>query len=299
MTDGRSWLRAAGFAALLIATSSCSAPAPPAAPTHSSNGAAAAVAPAPRRILHYAPNANFGPSGRYRLHRLGFTLADVSSPSTLRTLPQGVQALGYIGLCGGNTKHFRSVVTSFRPMRRVFGFYLMDVPDPRSCPPQHLAAESAFLHHRFPHSVTFIVLDNLSSSEHPSFRRSYTHANSGIDLFGVPPYPCRTELHGCDLQMINRYVRAAQRAGITRNRMIPLFQAFGGGQWRDDGGGRYRLPTARQAHAIVCRWHQLLPHPVFDYAYSWGVQRHDAALVTAPVRLRRVFIAHNAGRLGC
>lgn len=250
-------------------------------------------------VLHYAPNHNFGPHGHFRLRRFGFTLADVSSPSTLTALPGSTKALVYLGLCGGNTRHFRAVVNSYRPVGRIFGFYLMDIPDPRTCRARHLAAESRYVHHHVPGAVTFIVLDNLSSSDHPDFRGGYTPANSKVDFYGLPPYPCRTETHRCDLKMINRYVRAARRAGIARSRLIPLYQAFGGGRWRDDGGGRYRLPTARQARAIVCRWHRLLPRPAFDYTYSWGVQRRDTALATGPAALRRVFSAHNAGRLRC
>jgi hypothetical protein len=298
MTDRRRLLAPAAACALLLAVSSGAAGSAPRAVPGGRHVGAVGGAPAHRTTLHYAANHNFGPRGRYLLRRFGFTLADVSSPSTVRLLPPGVKALVYVGLCGGNTRHFRSVTTRFRPAWRVFGFYLMDVPDQRSCRPRHLAAESRFIHRRFAHAVTFIELENVSSSRHPRFG-AYTTPHTGIDLFGVAPYPCRSELHGCDLAMIKQYVQAARRDGIARRQIVPVFQAFGGGRWRDDGGGRYLLPTARQAHAIVCRWHQLVPHPVFDYAYSWGVQRHDAALVTAPARLRRVFIAHNTGRLRC
>lgn len=305
MGDATRRLAAAGSAALLIATGGCSADsargsAPRFAPSRppESSASAAPARPAARRTLHYAPNDNFGPHGRYRPGRFGFTLADVSSPSALSALPPGVRGLVYLGLCGGNTRHFRSLVRSFRPVRRIFGFYLMDVPDPSSCRARHLGAEARYLHRRFAHAVTFVELENFSLSRHPRFG-VYTKPRVGIDLFGVAPYPCRTELHGCDLSMIRRYIRAARRAGIERRQIVPVFQAFGGGRWHDDGGGRYQLPTARQARAIICRWHQLLPRPVFDYAYSWGVQRHDTTLATGPAKLRRVFAAHNRGRLRC
>jgi hypothetical protein len=174
----------------------------------------------------------------------------------------------------------------------------MDVPDPRRCAARNIAAESRYIHRRFASAITFIELENFGSSRHPRFG-AYTTARVGVDFFGLAPYACRTELHGCDLTMIKRYLRAAHRAGIARKQIVPVFQAFGGGRWRDDGDGRYQLPTPHQARAILCRWHRLLPRPVFDYAYSWGPQRHDSALANGPAGLRHVFAAHNAGRLRC
>jgi hypothetical protein len=73
---------------------------------------------------------------------------------------------------------------------------------------------------------------------------------------------------------------------------VPVYQAFGGGGWSDDGGGKYTLPTDSQERQILATWAPLVPHPVFDYAYSWGTQNSDQALGTSSV-LQALFLLHN------
>ena len=75
---------------------------------------------------------------------------------------------------------------------------------------------------------------------------------------------------------------------------MPVYQAFGGGTWVDDGGGSYQLPTAAQEAHILSTWASLVPTPVFDYAYSWGSQRSDQSL-NASSALQQVLLAHNKG----
>jgi len=133
---------------------------------------------------------------------------------------------------------------------------------------------------------------NVGSSRTPSFAGSYNPANSHVDLFGISPYPCRTELNGCDFDMIERFVAAAEGAGFPRPSMVPVYQAFGGGDWVDDNRGRYVLPAAAEEQEILFRWQRLVPTPVFDYAYSWGSQRGDVALESSS-DLQTVFSGHN------
>lgn len=199
----------------------------------------------------------------------------------------------YLGSCGGDSPQFRSQVTPFAGSRNLFGFFIIDEPDPATCPASRLAAESAYIHRQLPGARTFITEQNLSGSGTPSYRGGYDRSNTGIDLFGLDPYPCRSELRGCDYAMIDRYVAAAERAGLQRDAIIPVFQAFGGGEWVDDAGGRYQLPTPAQAARIMLGWAQLVPNPVFDVVYSWGVQRNDVALGDASGALRQAFLAHN------
>src|SRR5260221_1513856 len=256
---------------------------------------------APKRSLHYAPNGNFDGSWNYLPGKLGFNLADVSNVRQLNALPDGVKGLVWIGQCNGVDAAFLGNVRPFIGNPKLFGFYLADDPDPRSgnvaglrantCRAQDLKAEADWIHANVPGALTFIVLMNLSSSSAPSFENTYNPINSHVDLFGIDPYPCRTELDGCDFDMIDRYVAAAEAWGVPRATMIPVFQAFGYGKWRDGRSGQYALPDARQMRQILARWRTLLPNPVFDITYSWGSENGDTALERAP-NLHAITSAH-------
>ncbi len=249
--------------------------------------------------LHLAANGNFDANGTFAPGKLGFNLADVSDEARLSSLPAGVKALAWIGRCSGVDAGFLDAVRPYLGHEQVFGFNLMDDPDPTGryapvCTAEKLKAESDWIHANMPGTKTFIVLMNLGSSRKPSFAGAYTPVNSDIDLFGVSPYPCRTELRSCDFDMIGRFVAAAEAAGIPNNAIVPVYQSFGGGTWMDDGDGRYRLPTAAEAREMIARWDGLVPSPAFDYVYSWGPQRGDAALQESPA-LQSVFRNRNAG----
>jgi hypothetical protein len=246
---------------------------------------------------HYAANGNFAADDSYLPGQDGFNLADVNNVRELDSLPVGVKGLVWVGQCGGVDAAFLKAVRAYAGTPNLFGFYLMDDPDPRGvlfhhCASAKLKAEADWIHAHLPGAKTFIVLMNLGSSQTPSFAGSYNPANSHVDLFGFSPYPCRTELKHCDFAMIDRYVAAAEAAGIPRDRIVPIYQTFGGGRWSDGGGGRYVLPTAGQEQQILARWQALVPEAVFDYAYSWGSQRGDVALHSA-FGLQRVFAMHN------
>ncbi len=257
---------------------------------------------APSGTLHYAPNRNFGAGDAYLLAKTGFDLADASSPRQLDALPAGVMGLVWIGRCDGADLSFIRTIKAYAGNPKLYGFNLMDDPDPRGgivarvlhrpCTAERLKAEADWIHANVPGARTFIALMNMARSATPSFRNTYNPANSHIDLFGISPYPCRTEFNGCDYDMIDRFVAAAESSGIPRGRIVPIFQAFGGGGWLDDAGGRYALPTAGQARMILARWKVLIAAPVFDVAYSWGSQRADKALESAP-DLREIFLRHN------
>ena len=249
--------------------------------------------------LHLAANGNFDVNGAYAPGRIGFNLADVSDVATLDALPADVKGLAWIGRCSGVDAGFLKVARPYLGHENLFGFNLMDDPDPTgryapACSAEKLKAEADWIHANMPQAKTFIVLMNLGSSRAPSFAGTYNPANSHIDLFGISPYPCRTELRRCDLDMIGRFVAAALAADIPKNAIVPVFQSFGGGRWVDDGGGRYRLPTAAEEREIMARWDMLVPDPAFDYAYSWGTQRDDNAL-QASQALQAVFWHRNTG----
>lgn len=246
---------------------------------------------------HFAPNGNFNSSGKYLPDVAGFNLADVSSVNLLNALPAGVQGLVWVGQCAGVDAKFIATIEPYIGNPKLFGFYLMDEPDPTGshspgCPADTLKAESDWIHAHAQGAKTFIVLANMSSAKAPSFDPAYSPASSHIDLFGLAVYPCRTELSGCDYEMISRTVGAAESAGIPRGSIVPVYQAFGGGNWLDDGGGQYIMPTAGQERQILASWRMLVPSPVFDYVFSWGSQNADVSLESAP-DLREVFLLHN------
>lgn len=252
---------------------------------------------APKTDLHLGANHNFDARGNYVPGKFGFNLADVSTARQLDSLPDGVKALVWVGQCKGVDTTFLKTVQPFTGNPKVFGFYLMDDPDPTGrynplCTPDNLKAESDWIHAEAAGAKTFIVLMKLTSSKAPSFINTYNQANSHIDLFGIDPYPCRTELKDCDYDMIDRYVTAAEDWGIRRRDMVPVYQVVGGGNWRNDSGGKYVLPTVSQMQKILSRWGRHLPTPVFDYVYSWGSQNADEALESSP-DLQTVFTLHN------
>jgi hypothetical protein len=74
---------------------------------------------------------------------------------------------------------------------------------------------------------------------------------------------------------------------------VPVYQAFGGGNYPDDDNGYWVLPTAQQELQILADWAAFVPHPVFDYAYSWGSQSGDTALGQSH-DLQAIFAEKNA-----
>jgi hypothetical protein len=260
----------------------------------------------PSAGLHLAANENFSPGGDFLPGELGFNMADVTVPSDLAHLPDGVRALVWVGRCDGVTPGFTDAVQPYLDSSKVFGYYLIDEPDPTGrwrpvCSPAKLAAESDYLHQHSVGRKTFMIMMNLGSPTSPTYTdrgASYTPANTHVDLVGLDPYPCRSELNGCDYAGIDRYLRAAEAGGWGVASIVPVFQAFGGGNWVDARGGRWQLPTAGQAATILSTWNRLVPKPVFDYAYSWGSQMNDTALSAAPASLRQVFAEHNRQRTG-
>jgi hypothetical protein len=242
----------------------------------------------PQTSLHYAA----GWSGDGTGATLGFNLADVSSAADVSALPAGMKALVWLGLCNGADSTFVSTVQPFAGLSDVYGFYLMDEPDPTgqyqppACPAANLKAESDWIHANVTGAKTFIVMMNLGSDSAPSYANSYNPANTGIDLYGLDPYPCQAALNGCDNTQLASSVAAAKTWGIPQAAIVPVYQSFGGG-----GYAQWTLPTPSQEEAILDAWTPLVPTPAFDYVYAWGSQQNDTALAQTP-DLQAVFAAH-------
>jgi hypothetical protein len=254
-----------------------------AAPLLPASSAASTPPDMPQSAWHYTANGNFDAEGTYLPGADGFNLADITSNSQALSLPAGVEGLVWVGLCGGVDSSFKAAVTPTIGDPRVFGFYLMDEPDPSVCPAVNLKAEADWIHANDPGTVTFIILQNMGPTSAPIYAHTYNPANTDIDLFGLDPYPCRSELGGsCNDTWIGLAVAAAQDAGIPSATIVPVYQTFGGGSWTDDGGGSYSMPTPTQLTGILATWASLVPTPAFDYAYSWGDQHGDTALGDNP-----------------
>jgi hypothetical protein len=240
---------------------------------------------------HYTANGNLSSSGQYLPGVDGFNLADVSSVRELDSLPAGVLGLVWLGYCGGPNTKFQAMVSPMIGNPRTFGFYMMDEPDPTTCPPANMKAECDWIHRYMPGAKTFVLLANRGAATSPTFANGYTPDNSGLDLIGLDPYPVRSDLPSPDYWEITGYVQAAEAVGWPQSSLVPVFQAFGGGNW--GGGLAWTLPTPEQEQQILAIWASLLPVPVFDYAYSWGQQYRDQSLATSP-GLQQIFKVHNA-----
>jgi hypothetical protein len=273
--------------AFILALASCSA-----------TRAVTPAAPWPVTSLHYGSNGNFSQSGQYVPAAAGFNLADVdsstksSAKTELDSLPAGVRGLVWLGDCDGATAAFRSFVDAFAGDPKLFGFYVMDEPVPSTCPAQNLLAEDNWIHAHVPGAKTFAILENLGPATRPTFSGTYTPQDSGLDLIGLDPYPVRSELHQPDYAEIAEYVRLAEGIGWPESSIVPVYQTFGGGNYPDDGNGHWVLPTAAQSRQMLTLWAAVVPHPQFDYAYSWGSQRGDTALSQSPA-LQAVFTEKN------
>jgi len=297
----------AGLAAVLaLALASCSAGVTftPSATPAGTSGAATAVPttpalppdapPWPVTSWHYAPNNNFSHSGTYTPGAYGFNLADVAAypKSQMDGLPDGVRGMVWIGTCQGATTDFRAIVDSFAGDPKLYGFYITDEPTPRTCSAAHLLEEDNYIHAHAPGAKAFAILENLGNSAVPTFTGAYTPQDCGLDLIGIDPYPVRSEVTGPPrYQMIAQYVHAVEAIGWPASSIVPVYQTFGR-SYPDDHNGFWVLPNAEQERKMLAYWAAVIPHPAFDYAYSWGAQHGDDALVESP-SLQAVFAEKN------
>ncbi|WP_281287823.1 calcium-binding protein [Phreatobacter stygius] len=248
--------------------------------------------------LHYTAGGGIDDNGQYAAGKVGFNLADVQSLDQLNALPDGVKGLVWLDEGNGVTQEFIDKVTPYIGHPKLEGFYLVDEPDPTGqwgplVTAEDLKAESDWIHANVPGASTYITLMDMGWSEQPDFMNTYNPANTGIDYYGIDPYPVRSGNGGeVDYSMIGKAVAAAEAAGIPIEKMVPIYQAFGGGGWTNDQGGQYVMPTAEEAKNIINEWAKFVPNPAFDYVYHWESQNGDTALSTSP-ELQQVFLDHN------
>ncbi|TIS80391.1 MAG: calcium-binding protein [Mesorhizobium sp.] len=232
----------------------------------------------------------------------GFNLVDVQTVEQVNELPDGMKAMVWLNEGEGVTQSFIDKVTPFLGNPKVYGFFLVDEPDPTGqyhtkVDAEDLKAESDWIHARMPDAKTFITAMDMGSAENPDFSNTYNYDNTHIDLFGISAYPVRTGTDTVDYDMIDRTVAAAVESGIPVSQIVPVHQTFGGGNWTTNTGGKYVMPTTDQLQTMMEHWDELVPSPEFDFAYAWGSQEGDVALESSP-ELQAVFREHNLSTAG-
>jgi len=262
-----------------------------------------------QETLHYTSGGNMV-NGVYAPGPVGFNLADVNSVSNLNRLPEGVKGLIYVSSslgCGGDTNAFRSFIDPFRGNARLWGFYLIDEPYIKGyggkppCPPGNLLAETRYIKSVIPHALTYMKMGNSAGQKNPNYD-DYYPSNTGVDVFGVGSYMCRSDFvgkpgteDGCDWTMVDRYVDAAEKHIPTAN-LVPTYQAFSG--WRTEAtGGVFLMPTVEQTQKILDTWHKRLPNPLMEYAYAWACQEQSTDCLSRDVAMQQVYRDWFAGRV--
>lgn len=240
----------------------------------------------PQTFLHYAPNGNFA-NGGYDASgdpgSDGFNLADVSSLSNADGLPSGVQALYWLDGSSGTTTAFEDAVTAAASDPKVWGFFIgSGVYYGQTA---NIKAAADYIHTNAPGKEVFIIADNSGSVDSPSY--AATPSNTDADLVGLDAYPMENDFtDDYDSNVIPNAVSAAETAGWTSSKIVPVYQAFGN---VDD----YVTPTETNEETIIGQWDSAgITTPVFDYAYSWGVQNSDNAISNTS-GLQSAFATHN------
>lgn len=234
-----------------------------------SPGTPAAGPGATRRIA-----LNTEPSDYPRLRALGYDLVDVKPDTSLVAgVPPGMQAFLWVGNfhCEEfelDFEAFKHAVHQFGRDPRVYGWYLSDEPNAGDCPKiaKDIRLRAEYIRRHAPGQLSFISLTDFPM-------KPLTPDRVGVDLFGLDPYPCKGSAEArehCDIGAIDRMVRMADAAGIPRDRVAPVLQAFG--QSCSNGDKQYWLPTRTQFREILARWDALTPRPPLEISYSWGHQ---------------------------
>jgi hypothetical protein len=214
---------------------------------------------------------------------VGFNLADVSTLLALRTLPEGMKGVYWLGN-GYNLEcswrlsdsQVTNIVLAIKDHPKFSGIYFIsDEPHPAVCPdaPRRLAERSALIHSLDPRARTFVVVLNGSSAP-----TEFAQLKDSADYIGVDPYPCnfRNEVAGCNYAALRERIDQALAAGIPRTRIVPVLQAFGQicVSSRGKNSPYYRLPTLVETEIMLGIWDEKVPvkDRPFDMTYSWGRQ---------------------------
>ncbi|WP_030169229.1 hypothetical protein [Spirillospora albida] len=221
---------------------------------------------------------NTDPADYPRLRALGYDLVDAQpDESQLARVPAGMRAMLWVGnfTCGGfelDFPAFTRAVERFGRDPRVYGWYLSDEPNPEECPriAREIRRRADHIRRHAPGQVSYIALTDWPM-------KPVAPERTGVDLVGLDPYPCKGGVEAeddCNIDAIDRMVRLADKAGIPRTMVAPVFQTFG--QTCSKGDKQYWLPTERQFRQILERWDRLAPRAPLEVSYSWGRQKEWA-----------------------
>ena len=232
---------------------------------------------------------------------LGFNLFDLTGSKTnptstlalVNALPEGTQALVWLGNMGNtpigqscpppgfSDDEFKAQVDILANSPKVFGYNLADEPHPSRCPDaaNAIKARSDYIHIHAPGQKTYItILDGSNmcpegeGCEYRDLRPEITH----VDLVGLDPYPCHFDSAGqpvtCNISKISQRVQVAVANGIPISAIVPVFQAFGQEGRLDGKSIYYRTPTTAEFQDMLTVWKSLVPNPIFDFVYTWGIQ---------------------------
>lgn len=242
--------------------------------------------------MHYT--ANIG-NDQTTAALLGYNLFDVGPTEALiNGLPTGVLGLVWLGNMDNapvgsscpapslTDSQFQADVDSLASNPKVFGFYISDEPHPIVCPNAaiDLKTRSDYIHAHAPGKKVFIVVldgsnvcPNGAGCEYSALQPSKT----GADYIGLDPYPCHFAADGvatvpCDSSVITTKANLAISNGIPANTIVPTFQTFGQSGRTDGKSVYYRMPSPTELTSMINAWASIVPHPAFDYSYSFGVQ---------------------------
>jgi len=279
-----------------------SAAAEPAPPPQSVPATASSAAA--RVTLHYASNTH---DDRAAAAKVGFNLFDLGPDKTaIDALGPGQQALVWLGNLdntnctpGYSYDRFTAAVDRLAGDPKVFGYYLSDEPHPSICPGavQHLRERADYIRAKDPLQKSFIVVLDASKEcrgnfgcEYAALRPEQTH----VDLFGIDPFICSIA-KGCDLGRIDRTVGLAASKGIPRAAMVPVIQVFGQ-TCNTQQTHYYKLPSADELTGALAHWDTALPHPPFDFAYTWASEGPACPALDKAADLQSVLRARNTAR---
>ncbi len=258
--------------------------------------------------LHYISNTGPDISGAARL---GYNLFDTSpDKSRIDSLGPGQQALVWLGNLdntdctpGYSWTEFQAAVRNLAHDPKVFGYFISDEPHPATCPRalHDIRQRADFIRAEDPEQKSFMVVMDAEricgtamGCEYQKLNESLTH----VDLIGIDPFPCRID-SGCDPNNIDIEVQRAVDAGIDIKAIVPVFQVFGQ-NCTSNRTKFYVQPNPAQLSAMLAEWHALVPHPAFDYTYTWrsagpACPSLDRANHASGVNLQAVMKQHNSG----